>query len=65
MYHGSPKTDITEFKHMGSQQGGRGTGEEGFYFTPKYSYAERYKAKHLMKDTNTDEGKIYDTYLNI
>ncbi|MCR5139016.1 MAG: hypothetical protein K6B45_02490 [Bacteroidaceae bacterium] len=63
-YHGSPNTDIVEFRHVPPRTGGRGTGTEGYYFTPKRSYAERYKAKDLMQDIDTSGGRIYDVYLN-
>lgn len=66
MYHGSPTKDITSFKTKRSVVGARGTGEEGLYVTPKYSYADRYRAKDLMRDTNypANQGKIYEFYVN-
>ena len=63
-YHGSPNTDITEFRHVPPKTGGRGTGTEGFYVTSNKSYADRYKARHLMRPSDLDNGKIYDLYVN-
>lgn len=63
-YHGSPNTDITEFRHVPPKTGGRGTGTEGFYVTSNKSYADRYKARHLMRPSELNNGKIYDLYVN-
>lgn len=63
-YHGSPSTDIREFRHVPPGTGGRGTGTEGFYVTPNISYADRYRAKHLMRPSDLDKGRIYDLYVN-
>lgn len=66
MYHGSPTKNITIFKTKGSSVGARGTGEEGIYVTPDYNYADRYRAKDLMRDFNfpKTQGKIYKFYVN-
>lgn len=63
-YHGSPNTDIKEFRHVPPRTGGRGTGTEGFYVTSSKSYADRYRAKHLMRPSDLDNGRIYDLYVN-
>ena len=63
-YHGSPNTDIKEFRHVPPRTGGRGTGTEGFYVTSNRSYADRYRAKHLMRPSDLDNGRIYDLYVN-
>lgn len=68
VYHGSPSEDINIFKHHPNKAeriGGRGTGTEGFYFTPNKDYAERYKATHLMRNPDTSNGKIYEVFLNV
>lgn len=64
MYHGSPSKNITSFKHVKPKSGGRHTGTEGYYFSPDISYADRYRAKHLIYDRNIEDGKTYDVYLN-
>lgn len=68
VYHGSPNDNINIFKHhpdKAQKVGGRGTGTEGFYFTPKKEYAKKYKAEHLMRNPDTSKGKIYEVFLNI
>jgi hypothetical protein len=66
-YHGSPNKGITQLKHVPPQTGGRGTAEEGFYATPKRTYADRYRAKHLMYDIDfpVDQGEIYSLYADV
>lgn len=68
VYHGTPTKDISIFKtryQLALEQGGRGSGQEGFYFTPNIEYASRYKVKDLMRPEKNPEGVVMEVFLNV
>ena len=68
VYHGTPSSEPIDIfytrQELGLPRGGRGSGSEGYYFTPNREYAERFTARDLMFSENTGTGHIEEVFLN-
>ena len=69
VYHGTPSSEPIDIfytrQELGLPRGGRGSGSEGYYFTPNREYAERFTARDLMFPENTRTGHIEEVFLNV
>ena len=69
VYHGTPSSEPIDIfytrQELGLPRGGRGSGSEGYYFTPNREYAERFTARDLMFPENTRIGHIEEVFLNV
>lgn len=69
VYHGTPSSEPIDIfytrQELGLPRGGRGSGSEGYYFTPNREYAERFTARDLMFSENTGTGHIEEVFLNV